>query len=298
MYAMLKKEFFQYTAYKFMFLMGIYDLFILPCNGMITGLQVIWGEHFCNNPKLYYFAGVIGSDGFYAVGIICIILAFDRFLEMSFPSLARYVFGGVKTYLWLCVPILYQIYVGFQLPHVFNIKIYAMNSDPYHKIPEMENNPKFHFAEFRIFHGLNNGLLIVFLVLFYGGLIIIAKIKTKVYNKPQISKVQRQMTTQALCVCGEMFLAPCLHIFMMFVEFPVFIEIAAHFSWICLHGDTPVIYYFLNKSLRKAVKKMFSPITKKFQRVTPFSTSFSTNNRVEAYKNSSNISVTKNSAAY
>uniref|UniRef100_A0AC35F328 Uncharacterized protein n=1 Tax=Panagrolaimus sp. PS1159 TaxID=55785 RepID=A0AC35F328_9BILA len=122
--------------------MGIYDLFILPCNGIITGLQVIRGQHFCNNPKLYYFTGVIGVGGFYGVVTLCVILAFDRFLEMSFPKFAPYIFGGFKTYLWLCVPILYQIYVGFQLPHIFNIKIYAMHHDPYHLIPGMENNPK------------------------------------------------------------------------------------------------------------------------------------------------------------
>uniref|UniRef100_A0A914Z875 Uncharacterized protein n=1 Tax=Panagrolaimus superbus TaxID=310955 RepID=A0A914Z875_9BILA len=236
MIAMLKKEFFQYSAYKFMFMMGFYDLFILPCNAIIAGIQVIQGRHFCNNPKLYYWSGVISCGGFYGVTTLCVVLAFDRFLEMSFPRIAPYIFGGAKTYLWMCVPIIYQCYIGFQLPHIFNIKIYAMNQDPFHLIPGMENNPKFHFDSFKVFHTWNNGLLIFFLVFFYGGLIVVAKLKSKIYNKPKISKIQKQMTIQALCVCGEMFFAPLIHIFMNIVEFPIIIEIIAHFSWICLHG--------------------------------------------------------------
>uniref|UniRef100_A0AC35GGM7 Uncharacterized protein n=1 Tax=Panagrolaimus sp. PS1159 TaxID=55785 RepID=A0AC35GGM7_9BILA len=122
--------------------MGVYDLFILPCNAIIPGLQVIQGQHFCNNPKLYYWAGVISCGGFYGVCTLCVVLAIDRFLEVSFPRFAPYVFGGWKTFLWICVPVVYQVYIGFQLPHIFNIKIYAMNQDPFYFIPGMENNPK------------------------------------------------------------------------------------------------------------------------------------------------------------
>uniref|UniRef100_A0AC35FHW4 Uncharacterized protein n=1 Tax=Panagrolaimus sp. PS1159 TaxID=55785 RepID=A0AC35FHW4_9BILA len=192
--------------------MGIYDILILPCNGIITGIQVILGQHFCNNPKLYFFMGVFGCDGYYGVTTLCVILAFDRFLEMCFPKFSPYIFGGWKTYLWMIVPILYQCFCGFQLSHAFNIKTYAMHHDPYHFIPGMENNPK--------------------------------------------------MTIQALFICGEMFVAPVLHTLMLFWEFPAAVEIIAHISWICLHGDTPIIYFILNKSLRKAVIKKCSPIFK------------------------------------
>lgn len=64
-----------------------------------------------------------------------------------------------------------------------------------------------------------------------------------------------------------------------------------------------MIYYILNKSLRKAVTKMFSSMIKKstliqkFQNATTFSISNSNNNRVDPYINRSNISVTNNSAA-
>uniref|UniRef100_A0A914P633 Uncharacterized protein n=1 Tax=Panagrolaimus davidi TaxID=227884 RepID=A0A914P633_9BILA len=77
-----------------------------------------------------------------------------------------------------------------------------------------------------------------------------------------VSDAQKLMTIQAIFVCGEMFAAPLLHIFMLFWEFPIFVEIFAHFSWICLHGDTPLIYFIYNKSLRQAVIEMVVSILK------------------------------------
>uniref|UniRef100_A0A914YD89 G protein-coupled receptor n=1 Tax=Panagrolaimus superbus TaxID=310955 RepID=A0A914YD89_9BILA len=88
---------------------------------------------------------------------------------------------------------------------------------------------------------------------------------------PTVSKVQKQMTIQAICVCGEMLFAPLLHIFMLFWEFPVIVEIIAHFGWICLHGDTPIIYFLLNISLRKAVKDMLTPVFAMIKPIIPTS---------------------------
>ena len=60
---------------------------------------------------------------------------------MCFPRIAIHVFGGRIVYFWMLVPIVYQIYTGFQLQHVFSIKVYAANHDPYHLIQGMANNP-------------------------------------------------------------------------------------------------------------------------------------------------------------
>lgn len=43
-----------------MFQMGIIDMFVLPCNGIITGIQVMVGAHYCNSPKLFYITGAVG----------------------------------------------------------------------------------------------------------------------------------------------------------------------------------------------------------------------------------------------
>ena len=46
------------------------------------------------------------------------------------------------------------------------------------------------------------------------------------------------MTYQALCICGEMFAAPLIHMLLLFYPFPNFFEIFAHFGWICIHGQS------------------------------------------------------------
>lgn len=61
MIAMLKPEFIKHSCYKFMFLIGAMDLFIVPCIGIITGIQCAMGWHFCTNPTFYFFVGALGS---------------------------------------------------------------------------------------------------------------------------------------------------------------------------------------------------------------------------------------------
>uniref|UniRef100_A0A914YQ64 G-protein coupled receptors family 1 profile domain-containing protein n=1 Tax=Panagrolaimus superbus TaxID=310955 RepID=A0A914YQ64_9BILA len=126
----------------------------------------------------------------------------------------------------------------------------------------MENNPMFDFKAFQTFFAWNNSLIIIFLALFYGGLLVVTNIKSRMLITTKVSKAQKLMTIQAVCICGEMCAAPLLHIFMLFWKFPVIIEILAHFSWICLHGDTPVIYFILNKTLRNSVTQMVSSTLK------------------------------------
>uniref|UniRef100_A0A914QD94 G protein-coupled receptor n=1 Tax=Panagrolaimus davidi TaxID=227884 RepID=A0A914QD94_9BILA len=170
-----------------MFLMGIYDALVLPCNGIITGIQVMLGAHYCNYPTLFYFSGVLPCVGFYGVMAVCALLALDRFLEMCFPKIASKAFSGNRAYFWMLFPICFQIYAGFELLCVFNINVYAMNPDPFFLIHGMENN-------------IN-------------------------------------MTYQAFIICGEMLVAPVIHALMYYIEFPMFVEVFAHLSWISMHAN-------------------------------------------------------------
>ena len=62
MIAMLKPEFIQHSCYKFMFLLGVIDMIVLPFNSIIGGIQCAIGAHFCTNPSFYYVVGAMGTS--------------------------------------------------------------------------------------------------------------------------------------------------------------------------------------------------------------------------------------------
>uniref|UniRef100_A0A914E3E4 Uncharacterized protein n=1 Tax=Acrobeloides nanus TaxID=290746 RepID=A0A914E3E4_9BILA len=61
MIVMLRPEFFQYSCYKFMFLLGVIDMIVLPGNSIISGIQCMLGYHYCNNPRFYFITGAIAN---------------------------------------------------------------------------------------------------------------------------------------------------------------------------------------------------------------------------------------------
>lgn len=70
----------------------------------------------------------------------CIILAWDRFLEIAFPDIAKKVFGKKMMPFWLAMPPLYMAYCNFFIPVVFNTIQGAFYTDPFYRIPELEGN--------------------------------------------------------------------------------------------------------------------------------------------------------------
>uniref|UniRef100_A0A914CG19 Uncharacterized protein n=1 Tax=Acrobeloides nanus TaxID=290746 RepID=A0A914CG19_9BILA len=140
---MSKPEFIQYSCYKFMFLIGLIDLVVLPCNAMITGVQCALGAHFCTHPALFFWAGALATAGWYSVSLTCVILAVDRFLEMCWPRAARIVFSGKRVYYWLALPIVYILFAFFHVPFVYNSERFAHFTDPYVGIQGMSGNPAF-----------------------------------------------------------------------------------------------------------------------------------------------------------
>uniref|UniRef100_A0AC35FEK6 Uncharacterized protein n=1 Tax=Panagrolaimus sp. PS1159 TaxID=55785 RepID=A0AC35FEK6_9BILA len=201
-----------------------------------TGIQVMLGAHYCNYPTLFYFSGVLPCVGFYGVMAVCALLALDRFLEMCFPKIASKAFSGNRAYFWMLFPICFQIYAGFEILCVFNINVYAMNPDPFFLIHGMENNINFNFPKFQRFFVIQDVFIITSLIGLYGGILVVLKFKIKTHNMKSAPKIQKQMTYQAFIICGEMLIAPVIHALMYYIEFPMFVEVFAHLSWISMHG--------------------------------------------------------------
>ncbi|KAJ1365438.1 hypothetical protein KIN20_025732 [Parelaphostrongylus tenuis] len=64
--AMVKQHMLGFTCYKFMFILGIFDMFSIFVNSIMTGYLAIKGAIFCTNPILLLTLGAFGCD--WAVG--------------------------------------------------------------------------------------------------------------------------------------------------------------------------------------------------------------------------------------
>uniref|UniRef100_A0A914DID2 Uncharacterized protein n=1 Tax=Acrobeloides nanus TaxID=290746 RepID=A0A914DID2_9BILA len=248
---MAKKEFIQHSCYKLMFLLGVIDMIVLPFNAIIGGINCARGSHFCTNPRFNYIVGVIGTSLWYGGSMTCILLAFDRFFEMCFPKAAKKVFGGKMIYVWLAAPIIYILWSFTQVPLVYSIVHHAFFFDPFAGSPGFESD-----RFLSTFHTVHNMIVITCIGGVYMTLVITLTIRYKVYNNQAISKFQLLLTAQSLCICVEMVVAAVIYVYMQYFPISDAFVIIAHVCWICVHGDTPIVYFALNESLRKGVFRL------------------------------------------
>uniref|UniRef100_A0A914EAT4 Uncharacterized protein n=1 Tax=Acrobeloides nanus TaxID=290746 RepID=A0A914EAT4_9BILA len=130
-----------------MFLLSVIDMIALPCDSFISGIQGLLGQHYCTNPILWYLVGCVGYLG---ATMACILLAIDRFFEITFPKLATRLFGGNMVYLWMMIPLAYMGFTMTQIPAFYSIKSQAFYYDPYYATPGFEGNPYMLFQSMAI----------------------------------------------------------------------------------------------------------------------------------------------------
>ena len=162
--AIRKEEYWQFSCYKIMFFMGIWDLFQVGLIGIITGIMTINGSHFCTNPVWYYIVGCLASCKisfsnsqfsyfeilkinfqilaiWYAASLVCFFLALNRLFEICTPFVAKILFDGRRIYVWLLISIVYFLFSLADAPFLFCSRHFAYHPDPYNAIEGMEGNP-------------------------------------------------------------------------------------------------------------------------------------------------------------
>lgn len=52
-----------------------------------------------------------------------------------------------------------------------------------------------------------------------------------------------------------------VYTYMQFFPVPLFLDIAAHFIWVFIHGSPPLIYLSMNATIRRDIRKLARLIT-------------------------------------
>ncbi|KAH7705293.1 Protein SRT-31 [Aphelenchoides avenae] len=251
---MTSPKFLKNSCYKIMLYLGVIDVGAIAGNSLFAGYYAWTGALYCTHPTLMYITGSIEIGMWTCACMTVMILAINRCVDILRPAWMDAVFSGWRTYLWLIPPTVYGGYFTiFTPPHVFTSIYYADFFDPYAGI-EPAMSP-YHYENYS--HTTNNFIVITVLICSYTFLCLYISYRSRMSKSELMSAVQRQIIIQASIICGLVFVAAAIYVYMNFFGAPVWMVVLAHLTWQASHGSAALIYLCLNKSIRRAVLHKF-----------------------------------------
>ncbi|KAE9553731.1 hypothetical protein FO519_003041 [Halicephalobus sp. NKZ332] len=259
---MREKKFSKHSCYKLMFLLGFFDVFGVILSAIIPGIQTFQaafsGEVFCSHRIFNYIVGCFSTGLWGCTCLTCIILAFNRTLDLLNPKIWEKLFDGKRTYFWYVPPVFWGGYfVLFSYPHVYTTIAFAFFFDPYHGIeaPGFLHNDAIrpHYV-----HSTNNIGTTILLIAMYSILCLFMLCKTKkAKGAMKITQTQKMIFIQCFLLCVITLTTASIYVIMQWINTPVWLIVIGQITWQGAHGGAAVIYIILNKSLQKSIKKLF-----------------------------------------
>uniref|UniRef100_A0AC35FM58 7TM GPCR serpentine receptor class x (Srx) domain-containing protein n=1 Tax=Panagrolaimus sp. PS1159 TaxID=55785 RepID=A0AC35FM58_9BILA len=251
---MAQKEFRKFSSYKIQLYLGILDVACIFFNSILSGYWSKSGEIFCTHQKSSYIIGCIATALWAGTCATCMILGFNRIVEILFPKLSVKLFRGCRTYFWLIIPTVYMIYFAFFTnPLLFSSTSYAMFFDPYVNIDRFQipiGTPKHE----NISHTINNILVIAVILIAYLCLCLIMLLKNHIdHDTNDMSYIQKQTFIQVTIICFLKMSAAAIYVYMQFFYTPDWLVITGQITWQTSHGVVGLVYLLLNTNMRDAV---------------------------------------------
>ncbi|KAL7076640.1 hypothetical protein ACQ4LE_003731 [Meloidogyne hapla] len=216
------------------------------------------------------------------------VLAFNRCLDMVLPRVAKLLFEGRRTLLWLMAITLYGFcWLFYATPALFTGIHFSWFFDPY--VGGYKNTTENYVCVFDAFHNIT---MAIFLPLVYGGFLIAHfAYKRSHLNNNKISQMDMEIILQVFIISLLNFGAATLFILMNHVQITEPYIIVTQFFWFHVHGFPPIIYIILNKTIRNDCKKFFFP-----KRISNYINNHPNTNEVERKGLSCDIALSGESA--
>nr|CAD2182848.1 unnamed protein product [Meloidogyne enterolobii] len=243
-------------CYKLLFYIGIVDIIGLWITGFETALFGLLGFVYCSSPVLMYISGCFACAVWGAETTAEAVLAFNRCLDMLLPRIAKLLFEGRRTLLWLLAITLYGFsWLFYATPALFTGIHFSWFFNPY--VGGYKNTTENYVCVFDAFHNIT---MAIFLPVVYGGFLIahFAYKRTR-FSNTTISKTDIEIIIQVFIISLLNFGAATLFILMNHVQITEPYIIVTQFFWFHVHGFPPIIYIILNKTIRNDCKKFFLP---------------------------------------
>ncbi|KAK0401762.1 hypothetical protein QR680_015957 [Steinernema hermaphroditum] len=262
---MLRPELIRYSCFKIMLYLGIIDIVCLSANALLTGVLSLIGSMPCPYLEYFYPIGCIGIGLWCTQCAACILLAFNRCVDIWKPRILKKSFYGKRTYFWIAACIAYMLYViMFTRSAFFNSKTYAWYFNPYRDITGVHISDETYYTNKT--HFVNNIVVIVVLPVLYFFLSLSIRWKSRGHTNRNLTRMQIQVTIQSFFVCLLNFTAAVLYIYMQFFPTPMPVVVFAQVTWQFSNGGGALIYLSMNRTIRRNAMKLVFP--KSFARAT------------------------------
>ncbi|KAK0402559.1 hypothetical protein QR680_016402 [Steinernema hermaphroditum] len=253
---MLKQDLFKNSCYKIMFFLGLIDFVTLGINAVLTGFLTIKGAVTCIYPNLIYIAGSVGMSLWCMACLTCVILAFNRCVDLWQPKWMWTLFSDKKTYLWLCLPIMYFFYfLLFTTPVLYTSKAYAWFFDPYYGTPDIAVD---RYQYMNPSHSTNNIVVVIVLPMLYVFLCGSLWYKARNAHSATVSTLQKQILIQSCSICAFNLIASIIYVLMQFVPSGVLVVVVGQLTWQASHGGAAIVYLTLNRTIRHRVLELIT----------------------------------------
>ncbi|KAK0405260.1 hypothetical protein QR680_017884 [Steinernema hermaphroditum] len=253
MIVLIRRDVRQRSSMKIMLALGITDVVGLLTAGIVSGTYVIKKVVFCTYPLFNYITGIAATSTWCASCWICVLLAGSRCVELVSEPVHHKLFDGYRTWIWLCLPFLFQCYIAvFTIPAVFTDNGNMWLFDPYfgfnfeHDQTLYQNIP----------HTTNNLLTPLVLALLYIILCGVLWYKYVRFGNGSMLGFQKKVVLQAIAICSFSFAASTFYAYVQFFPPPAYFNIIGHVSWLCCHGGPAVVYLTLNDTIRSGVRTL------------------------------------------
>ncbi|KAK0402227.1 hypothetical protein QR680_016214 [Steinernema hermaphroditum] len=251
MIVLVRKDFRQNSCYKLMFLLGFFDMVTIVINSLINGFLSFQGATFCTYPKFIYFCGVAIMNFWCGTCMTSVILGINRAVDLWFPNVTTFLFGGKRTYVWCLFPFIYGAFMGWKSKtFIFSTRGYAWYNSPYEDIEWLNTDPHRYNSTY---HAFNNFAVMILTSIIY--IILAASVwyKTRDINSQKITKLQKQLIYQSCAICTFIIVADAIYVYAQYYTAPPLLVILGHSCWIACHGSAVVIYFTCNETIQSGV---------------------------------------------
>ncbi|EYC39765.1 hypothetical protein Y032_0641g1025 [Ancylostoma ceylanicum] len=271
---MLRGGLLKIPCYCLMFFNGIVDMCDLGVGSFIAAYFHFIGAVFCSTVTVNWLAGHLVWSVWCGASFNCIVLAFNRIVEMI-PSVRRlrFLFRGKLLYTWMAISVFYMVIRPFVTrPIPYNTVISAFIGSP--MISDDLEWEISHYQSF--FLPIHNVTILVILSAAYTVLCCYV-LQMNHFYREGLERVQVQLFIQAFLICSTTAVASSLYIYVEFFPASRTVVIMANVVWQLSHGLHGFIYLIFNRVIRTEVFAIF--------RVSLRSSNFAIPNTVTAISN-------------
>uniref|UniRef100_A0A914XA65 G-protein coupled receptors family 1 profile domain-containing protein n=1 Tax=Plectus sambesii TaxID=2011161 RepID=A0A914XA65_9BILA len=243
MIVMVQNKLYKMPCYKIMIFMGVLDVLNLFSAAFLAGYYSIIGRSYREGDRFMPTVGATALGMWAAYCACCILLAFNRCVDLRSQHWSEKMFGGKRALLWLLIPIFYGgFFASPAQPKVVysaDIGVWFIDGDP-------------------ICHTVNNIVTCAALIGLYICLVVLLWKKTRGANSESVSAMQKQVIVQSCLICLLDMLACISYIIIQAAKTSLPLEVykVSQFMWQACHGGNTVIYLTMNRTIRKGVLRL------------------------------------------